>query len=65
MLTGRPVDAAEAFRLHLVTALTEPGDLQAKALTLAAQTPRDVLIRNKKKFIARSAIAPSTRTLDL
>jgi enoyl-CoA hydratase/carnithine racemase len=68
VLTGRPVDAAEALRLHLVTALTEPGDLLATALALAgqiAQAPREVLIHNKKKFIARSAIDPGTPTLGL
>jgi enoyl-CoA hydratase/carnithine racemase len=68
VLTGRPVDAAEALRLHLVTEVTEPGDLQATALALAsqiAQAPREVLIRNKKKFITRSAIDPATPTLDL
>jgi enoyl-CoA hydratase/carnithine racemase len=68
VLTGRPVDAAEALRLHLVTALTEPGDLLATALALAgqiAQAPREVLIHSKKKFIARSAIDPGTPTLGL
>ena|ERR1700744_617376 len=68
VLTGRPVEAAEALRLHLVTALTEPGDLLATALALAgqiAQAPREVLIHNKKKFIARSAIDPGTPTLGL
>jgi enoyl-CoA hydratase/carnithine racemase len=68
VLTGRPVDAAEALRLHLVTAVTEPGDLLATALALAgqiAQAPREVLIHNKKKFIARSAIDPGTPTLGL
>jgi enoyl-CoA hydratase len=68
VLTGRPVDAAEALRLHLVTAVTEPGALQPRALAVAhqiAQAPRDVLIHNKKKFIIRSAIDPRTPTLDL
>jgi enoyl-CoA hydratase len=68
VLTGRPVDAAEALRLHLVTALTAPGDLQAAALALArqiAQAPREILIHNKKKFITRSAIDPGTPTLGL
>jgi enoyl-CoA hydratase len=68
VLTGRTVDAPEALRLHLVTEITEPGELQARAFALAhqiAQAPRDVLVHNKKKFIARSAIDPSTPTLDL
>lgn len=68
VLTGRPIDAAEALRLHLVTEITDPAGLQLRALALAhqiAQAPRDVLIHHKKKFIARSAIAPATPTLDL
>lgn len=68
VLTGRAVDASEALRLHLVTEITEPSDLQARAFALAheiTQAPRDVLIHHKKKFIARSAIDPTTPTLDL
>jgi enoyl-CoA hydratase/carnithine racemase len=68
VLTGRPIDAAEALRLHLITHITEPADLQSQAFALAhqiTQAPRDVLIHNKKKFIARSAIDPATPTLDL
>lgn len=68
ILTGRPVDAAEALRLHLVTEVTEVTELQARAFALArqiTQAPRDVLVHNKRKFTARSAIDPSTPTLDL
>ena len=68
VLTGRPIDAAEALRLHLITHIADPDDLQSQALALAhqiTQAPRDVLIHNKKKFIARSAIDPGTPTLDL
>jgi enoyl-CoA hydratase len=68
VLTGRPIDAAEALRLHLITHITDPADLQSQAFALAhqiTQAPRDVLIHNKKKFIARSAIDPTTPTLDL
>jgi enoyl-CoA hydratase len=36
ILTGRPVDAAEALRLHLVTAVFEPGELLAKTMEAAA-----------------------------
>ena len=68
VLTGREIDAREALRLHLVTELTDPGELMDRALSLArrvAQAPREVLARNKAKFIARSAISPETPTLDL
>ena len=68
VLTGREIDAAEALRLHLVTGLTNPDELTDRALELARQVsraPREVLVRNKAKFTARSAIAPQTPTLDL
>ena len=68
VLTGREIDAREALRLHLVTELTGPGELMDRALSLArrvARAPREVLARNKAKFIARSAISPETPTLDL
>ena len=68
VLTGREVDAAEALRLHLVSELTEPGQLMDRAMNLAwriARAPREVLRQNKAKFTARSAISPQTPTLDL
>ena len=68
VLTGREIDAQEALRLHLITSLTGPEELMERALDLArriARAPRDVLVRNKAKFIARSAISPQTPTLDL
>ena len=68
VLTGREVDAREALRLHLVSDLTDPGGLSERALVLARQVgraPREVLMRNKAKFTARSAISPETPTLDL
>ena len=68
VLTGREIDAREALRLHLVTELTDPGELMDRALSLArrvARAPREILARNKAKFIARSAISPQTPTLDL
>lgn len=67
-LTGREVDAREALKLHLVSELSEPDDLANRAVALARQVsraPREALIRNKAKFLARSAIAPDTPTLDL
>jgi enoyl-CoA hydratase/carnithine racemase len=68
VLTGREVDAQEALRLHLVTEVTEPQELPPRALALArrvSRAPRAVLVRNKAKFIARSAVSPGTPTLDL
>jgi enoyl-CoA hydratase len=35
ILTGRPVDAAEALRIHLVTAVFEPGELMDKTMETA------------------------------
>jgi enoyl-CoA hydratase len=68
VLTGQDVSADEALALHLVSELAEPDELAERALTLARQVsraPREVPIRNKAKFLARSAIAPDTATLDL
>jgi enoyl-CoA hydratase len=68
VLTGRKVDAQTALRLHLVSEVTDPGNLAGRAAALARQisrAPRESLMRNKRKFIARSAIAPGTSTLDL
>jgi enoyl-CoA hydratase/carnithine racemase len=68
VLTGREIDATEALRLHIVSELADPPDLAERARNLARQisrAPRDVLVRNKAKFIARSAISPQTPTLDL
>jgi enoyl-CoA hydratase len=43
ILTGRPVDAEEALRIHLVNAVFEPGELMAKTMevaqTIAAKGP--------------------------
>ena len=68
VLTGREIDSREALRLHIVSELTEPGELMDRALGLARQVcraPREILVRNKAKFIARSAISAATPTLDL
>jgi enoyl-CoA hydratase/carnithine racemase len=68
VLTGREIDAAEALRLHLVSELTKPGELTDRALELArqiARAPREILVRHKAKFTARSTISPQTLTLDL
>jgi enoyl-CoA hydratase/carnithine racemase len=68
VLTGRKVDAQTALRLHLVSEVADPGDLAGRAAALARRTsraPREILMRNKEKFITRSAIAPGTPTIDL
>jgi len=68
VLTGREIDAGEALRLHIVSELTDPPDLAERTRNLARQisrAPREILVRNKAKFIARSAISPQTPTLDL
>lgn len=68
VLTGREIDAREALRLHLVSELTDPGELTGRALALARQVslaPREALVRNKAKFTARAGISPDTATLDL
>ena len=68
VLTGRQVDAAEALRLHLITEVTDPAELTGRAMELARQVsraPREILVRNKAKFTARSGISPDAPTLDL
>jgi enoyl-CoA hydratase/carnithine racemase len=68
VLTGREIDAREALRLHIVSELADPRDLAERTRNLARQisrAPREVLRRNKAKFIARAAISPQTPTLDL
>ena len=68
VLTGRLIDAQEALRLHIVSELTDPRELTERTRNLARQisrAPREVLVRNKAKFIARSAVSPETPTLDL
>lgn len=66
-LTGRPIDAAEALALHVVTTVCEPGELAALAgerAAMIAQAPRDVLVRTKAKMARRAGIVPGA-TLDL
>jgi enoyl-CoA hydratase len=66
-LTGRSVDAAEAFRLHLVSRVVRLPDLSAAATETAmaiASAPRDVLTRTKAKA-RRRAGTTSGPTLDL
>lgn len=65
--TGRAVDAREALRLHLVSAVVPAADLPAEAerfATQIARAPRDVLLRTKAKAIRRSGVTAGA-TLDL
>ena len=67
-MTGRPIDAAEALALRVVSAVVEPGQLDAavaERAALIARAPREALIHTKAKALARAAIPPDARTLDL
>jgi enoyl-CoA hydratase len=58
-LTGRSVDADEAFRLHLVSAVVPPAEVLPTALARAAamtQSPREILLRTKAKIVQRAAL---------
>lgn len=66
-LTGRAVEAEEALRLNLITRLVPPADLMPVARDIArtiAKTPREILLRQRQKFMDRAAI-PFSRTLAL
>ena len=66
-LTGRRVDAEEALRLHLVSAVVEPERLREEARRVAAQVtraPREVLLRTKAKILRRAGLRVG-ETLDL
>ena len=65
-LTGRFVDAQEALRLGLVSAVVPAASVVAEALEVAGQitrAPREHLVRTKAKAVRRAAVAGST--LDL
>jgi len=67
VLTGRPVDAAEALALRLVSAVVEPDQLNAEIARWTgylARVPRELLMRTKQKII-RGAGQYRPRTLDL
>ena len=66
--TGRSIDAQEALRVHLVSAVVPDGEVVGAATAMAhevAQAPRDILMRTKAKALARSGIDPSSPTLEL
>ena len=66
--TGRRVDADEARRIGLVSAVVEPDQVLATALELAekvATPPRDVVVRMKHKAVRRSRLGGDATTLDL
>jgi enoyl-CoA hydratase/carnithine racemase len=68
VLTGRQLDAEAALSLRIVSEIVPQADLATRAgelAHLASRAPREVLVRNKSKFLARSGIPPGTATLDL
>ena len=65
--TGRPIGAAEALAVRLVSAVCEPGELAglaAERAAMVAAAPRDVLVRMKAKALRRAGIDAGA-TLDL
>lgn len=65
--TGRPIDAAEALAVRLVSTVCDPDDLPglaAERAAMVAAAPRDVLVRMKAKALRRAGIAEGA-TLDL
>ena len=65
-LTGRPIDAAEALRLRLVSSVVPAGDVVDEARRMAewmTRAPRPVLLRTKAKAVRRAGVAGVT--LDL
>jgi enoyl-CoA hydratase/carnithine racemase len=66
--TGRAIEAAEAHRLGLVSAVVAPEELVAETAVVTAaitQAPRDALLSTKRKALARAGIDPASPTLDL
>ncbi|HUY23602.1 MAG TPA: enoyl-CoA hydratase/isomerase family protein [Acidimicrobiales bacterium] len=67
-LTGRTIDAAEALRIGLVSAVVKPGVLSgeaARTAALVARGPRDALMRTKAKAMRRAGNPPDAETLEL
>jgi enoyl-CoA hydratase/carnithine racemase len=67
-LTGRAIDADEALRLGLVSAVVPPDQVLALALeraALIAAAPREVVMRTKAKANRRAQVVLEGGTLDL
>jgi enoyl-CoA hydratase/carnithine racemase len=68
LLTGRTIDAAEALRIGLVSAVTSADGLLPEALSRAkaiASAPREVLLAMKAKIIAVADISEDLPTLEI
>jgi enoyl-CoA hydratase/carnithine racemase len=66
-LTGRRIDAVEAFAMHVVASVVPRADLATEAMRYASmvtQAPRDVLLRTKAKVKRRANVVQGA-TLDL
>jgi enoyl-CoA hydratase len=66
--TGRAIDAVEALRLGVVSAVVEPDALAAHIASLTAsitRAPRAALMSTKRKALARAGIDSASPTLDL
>jgi enoyl-CoA hydratase len=66
-MTGRVLDAREAFEIRLVNAVVEPEEVLERALEMAVAVtaaPRDVLLRTKAKVLRQSGVVAGA-TLDL
>jgi enoyl-CoA hydratase/carnithine racemase len=66
--TGRAIDAAEALRIGLVSAVVDPDGLAretARFTDAIARAPRAALMSTKRKALARAGVDPASTTLDL
>jgi len=68
MFTGRTVSPSEALRMGIVSQVASREDFWPTVVQTAskiAAAPREILVKNKAKAIARANLSPTTRTLDL